>query len=349
MKIHRAAIIAATALALGACTEQLNMLKARQAFKDANTAYANKEYEEATHSYNRVLELDPNGDPRVIVPTHFYLGSSHHLLYRPTSRDPSNIEHLDRAVEQYSLTLEKSQDVDPLDQELLVVAATRQYALEQLAAIYRDVRDDFATAEKYYLELIKLDPERPERYYTLGDLYERFHDPERMPLLDKAVEAFERPVEMDPNDPVRYRHVAALLNRYGRFEETIKWLERARDARTTDAEGYYLIATHYWDKVYRDPDLTSDQRREFTALGIQELDNALQINPEYVDALVYKGLLLREQAKLEPNAATRAELEKEANELRDKALVLKAAQDEAAAAAEAAGGTTGSEGEGTTP
>ena len=40
----------------------------------------------------------------------------------------------------------------------------------------------------------------------------------------------------------------------------------------------------------------------------------------------------------EPNAATRAELETAANELRDKALELKEAQDEAAAIAEAAGG-----------
>jgi hypothetical protein len=117
----------------------------------------------------------------------------------------------------------------------------------------------------------------------------------------------------------------------------------AKEARTTDAEGYYLIATHYWDKVYRDPDLTTEQRREFTALGIDELDAALEINPEYVDALVYKGLLLREQAKLEPNAAKRAELEEQANELRDKAMALKAAQEEAAAIAEAAGETPAEE------
>ncbi len=332
MKSHRgvaAAIIAVTVLALGACTDQLNMLKARRAFQDANAQYANKEYEVAIHEYERVLELDPNGDPRVIIPAHFYLGSSHHLIYRPTrTRDPENLAHMDEAIKHYALVLEKSQGEDP----------TRQYALEQLAAIYRDVKSDLATAEKYYLELIALAPESPERYYTLGDLYERFHDPERMPLLDKAIEAYQRPVEMKPEDPVAYRHVAAVLNRYGRFDETIQWLQLAKEARTTDAEGYYLIATHYWDKVYRDPDLTTDQRREFTALGIGELDAALAINAEYVDAMVYKGLLLREQAKLEPNATTKAELEAAANELRDKALELKEAQEEAAAIAEAAGG-----------
>ena len=332
MKSHSgvaAAIISVTTLALGACTDQINMLKARKEFQHANVEYTNKEYEAAIRGYERVLELDPNGDPRVIVPAHFYLGSSHHLIYRPTrTQDAEHVAHMDEAIRQYTLALEKSDEADP----------TRQYALEQLAAIYRDVKSDFVTAEEYYLELIALAPESPERYYTLGDLYERFHEPERMPLLDKAIEAYQRPVEMNPEDPVAYRHVAAVLNRYGRFEETIQWLQSAKDARTTDAEGYYLIATHYWDKVYRDPDLTTDQRREFTALGIDELDAALALNTEYVDAMVYKGLLLREQAKLEPNAATRAELETAANELRDKALELKEAQDEAAAIAEAAGG-----------
>jgi tetratricopeptide (TPR) repeat protein len=330
MKSHRgvaAAIIAVTALALGACSEQINMLKARRAFQDANVQYTNKEYQAAIHEYERVLELDPNGDPRVIIPTHFYLGSSHHLLFRPTSREPDNLAHMDEAIKHYTIALEQAEPGDP----------TRQYALEQLAAIYRDVKNDFPTAETYYLELIALSPESPERYYTLGDLYERFHEPERLPLLDKAIEAYQRPVSMNPQDPVAYRHVAAVLNRYGRFDETIEWLQMAKEARTTDAEGYYLIATHYWDKVYRDPDLTAEQRREFTALGIDELDAALEINPEYVDAMVYKGLLLREQAKLEPNAATRAELEAQANELRDKAMALKAAQEEAAAMAEAAG------------
>ena len=61
--------------------------------------------------------------------------------------------------------------------------------------------------------------------------------------------------------------MAAILNRYGRFDETMEWLGRARDIQTDNPEGYYLIATHYWDKVYRDPDLTMEQRQEFIDMG----------------------------------------------------------------------------------
>ncbi len=316
-------VIVVAALAIGGC----NMLKARQAFKEANGAYGAKDYEVAIEKYNRVLELDPEGDPRVIVPAHFYMGSSHHLIYRPTRKDdPENDAHLEKAIELYEKSLDIAEEGDPI----------RQYAYEQLGAIYRDIRDDLLVAEEIYLQLIELDPERPERYYALGDLYERFHDPEELPLLEKAIEAYQQPVAMNPEDPVGYRHVAALLNKYGRFDETMQWQGRARDVNPSDPEGYYIVATHYWDKVYRDPDLTNTQRREYIALGREELDKALELNEQYVDALIYKNLLLREEAKIEPNARRRAELGEQANAIRDQALEIKKAREEAARAAAAA-------------
>ncbi len=316
-------VIVVAALATGGC----NMLKARQAFKEANGAYGAKDYEAAIEKYNRVLELDPEGDPRVIVPAQFYLGSSHHLIYRPTRKDDfENDAHLEKAIELYEKSLDIAEEGNPI----------RQYAYEQLGAIYRDILDDFLVAEEIYIKLIELDPERPERYYALGDLYERFDDPVELPLLEKAVEAYQQPVAKSPEDPVGYRHVAALLNKYGRFDETMQWQRRARDVNPSDPEGYYIVATHYWDKVYRDPDLTNTQRKEYIALGQEELDKALELNQQYVDALIYKNLLLREEAKIEPNARRRAELEEQANALRDHALDVKRAQEEAVTTAVAA-------------
>ena len=108
-----------------------------------------------------------------------------------------------------------------------------------------------------------------------------------------------------------------------------------------EPEGYYLIAVHYWDKVYRDPDLTADDKKEYIALGQTQLDKALEIDDQYVDALIYKNLLLREEAKIEPNARRKAELTAQADELRDRAMALReqqqAAEKAAAAASEAEG------------
>ena len=331
----RLAALGLSILVFAGCQEKLNMLKARRAFKNGHQHYANKDYQLAVDEYKKGLELDPNVDLRVRIPTFFYLGSSHHLMYRPGADDAENDAHLDDAMENYETALSMVETEVPDGHEFgEMLHPYRRYAMEQLAAIHRDNLDDYAGAEEYFRRLVEVDAQTPERYYALADVYERFHDPDEMPLLDKAIEAYQAPIELTPDDPVVYRQVANLLNKYGRFDDTMDWLRKARDVNDQNPEGYYLIAVHYWDKVYRDPDLQNSDKTEYISLGLQELDQALEIDGEYIDALIYKNLLLREQAKLEPGRAN--ELVAQADELRDKAIELRKAADEAEKAAAAA-------------
>lgn len=335
MRTHRIAFILLASFALSSCgvEQKWNMLKSRRAFKQANQAYANKEYPQAIDYYNRTLELDTQPDPRVLVTTYFYRGSSNHLQYSPYGKqgDAENEAYLASGIEDYETALELSREHSG---EFEMLAPYQQYAMEQLAAIYRDNLSDFPKAEQYFKGLIELDSETPERYYALADVYERFHNETERPLLEQAIEAYKKPVDMSPDDPLSYRQVANLLNKYGRFEETMDWLGKARDVNADDPEGYYLIAVHYWDKVYRDPDLDTSAKRDYIELGIDQLDRSLEINDEYVDALIYKNLLLREKAKVSPGQSDA--LTAEANELRDKAMALREAQAAAADAAAAA-------------
>ncbi len=335
MRTHRIALVLVASFALSGCSgvqQKWNMLKSRRAFKQANQAYANKEYEKAIELYTEALELDKNPDPRVLVTSTFYTASSHHLLYRPALfDDPDNEARLDRGIELYEKSIELSRQYAD---EYEMLKPYEKYSMEQLAAIYRDNLDDFKNAEYYFKALIEIDLDTPERYYALADVYERFHDPDEMPLLEEAIEAYKKPVEMKPDDPLGYRQVANLLNKYGRFEETMDWLAKARDVQANNPEGYYLIAVHYWDKVYRDPDLTVAQKRDYIDRGLEQLDDALEMDGDYVDALIYKNLLLREKAKVDPR--NKDTLIAQANELRDRAIALREAQQEAERAAAAA-------------
>lgn len=347
----------AAALALGAFAagsvgcgipEYIDMLQAMRAFGKANEAYGKKEYEEAIEYYAEATANAPEEHKIVQTTLRFFSASSHHLLYRPNAMDdPENEAHLDAALDGYEETLEVVQGIlaDPAEPQETkdVVALYERYATEQLAGLHRDYLDDLEMAEFYFNRLIEMDPDAPERYYALADVYERYHDPEENPLLDRAIAMYEKPVELNPDDPINYRQVANLLNKYGRFDETMEWLARARDVNPENPEGYYLIATYYWDKVYRDPDLSDRDRREFVALGMEQLDLALELNDEYIDALVYKNLLLREQAKLEPRNASA--LTAQADEYRARALALREALEEAAAAAAAAAAEAAATGE----
>ena len=310
----------------GWLSNYVDMLQAMRAFGKANEAYGKRDYEDAILYYAEATASAPGDNPLIQTTLRFFSASSHHLLYSPnTFDDPANEDYLDAALDGYEDTLDvvatalADPNLDEASRE--GIGVYERYASEQLAGIHRDHLDDLEGAEHYFNRLIELDPETPERYYGLADVYERYHDPDTNPLLDKAIAAYEVPVEMNPDDPIGYRQVANLLNKYGRFDETMEWLGRARDVNPANAEGYYLIATYYWDKVYRDPDLSERQRREFIDLGIEQLDLALERNDEYVDALVYKNLLLRELAKVDPRNASA--LVADADEYRSRAIAIR--------------------------
>jgi hypothetical protein len=52
---------------------------------------------------------------------------------------------------------------------------------------------------------------------------------------------------------------------------------------------------------------------------MEAIDKAIKIRPDYVEAIVYKNLLLRLQANLETNPARQQALIKQADQLRDQA------------------------------
>ena len=60
-------------------------------------------------------------------------------------------------------------------------------------------------------------------------------------------------------------------------------------------------------------------KRNYVLKGLTAIDHAIQLKPDYVEAIVYKNLLLRSQALLEKDPAKQQALIKQADALRDKA------------------------------
>ena len=91
-------------------------------------------------------------------------------------------------------------------------------------------------------------------------------------------------------------------------------------------EAFHTIASYYWDDTSRDVRLSDAQKLEYVQKGLEASDKALSLRSDYVDAMVFKGLLLRQQALLEKDPARQQELLKEAVGLSDKANDLKKRQ-----------------------
>jgi len=97
----------------------------------------------------------------------------------------------------------------------------------------------------------------------------------------------------------------------------------ARDALTPEV--YVRRAAEALERALKDTSLTRDEKMEVLRTGIVEADRALSIDPRYVSALVYKNVLLRMSANMTEHPEARAAMIREADELRDKAMVLQRA------------------------
>ncbi len=118
--------------------------------------------------------------------------------------------------------------------------------------------------------------------------------------------------------------VARTYNRMGRFDETVAVLQEVAALDPSNPQTHQIIATFYWEKAFKDAALAPPQRFEYIRAGIAATDKALGLNADYVDALIYKGILLRMEANINP--ANRDQLIAEADALRNRALELQRAR-----------------------
>jgi len=288
---------------------KVNELKAKKAFKAANQAYQAQDYKRAAQLYAETVENDPN-----LSSAYFFLGNSYDNQFKPSKRgEADNDVLLEKAAQNYQTAAEKlTTSSDARDKQLA------RRSLEFLVAIYgQDKLNDPAKAEPIVQRMIQLDPSDTGSYFALAKIYEDAG------AYDAAEQTLLKAKEAKPNDPAVYMTLAGYYNRQGQFDKTIDALQQRAAKEPNNPEAFHTIATYYWDEAYRDFRLKEAQKKEFIQRGIEAVDRAIQIKPDYMEALVYKGLLLRLQANVEKDPKKQQELLKEAGRLHDKAEELR--------------------------
>jgi tetratricopeptide (TPR) repeat protein len=322
---YRSFVLAALlplALALVGC----NLVQAKAAFKDGNRLYKEENYRKAIEEYERAVKLKPN-----FAEAHFYLASSEQSLYRPGKEGEENTMRLEKAVEHY----EKSLAVNKANTENL--KQVRLNTLGALTAIYSEPPlQNYEKALGYAEQLVKDDPNDVKNLYAMANLYEKFG------RVAEAEKTYEQVAEQNPKDAKACGALAAFYNkplwdehgdvwvegqsngpRYAKFDQATATLERCASIDPNDPEGHYKLAMFYWDKAYRDPMLSDQQKDEYADKGIAAVDQSLDVKPDYWQAIVAKGLLFRVKAQVAKNPAERKKyldqailLQKQATEIR---------------------------------
>ena len=319
-KLLRLVVLALVAIPLTGCTffEELGAVRT---FKDANLAYQRGFYDEAIELYEEIIGvIEASGGSELaqnLTPAYFYIANSYDSLYKPGGQDQENLHNLDEAVRYYELAIER---IPEPSLKLL----SMQYLV---AAFGPDKANDPERSEPVLRAMILDDPENPDNYFRLAQLYEEAGMYEDSEYIYRTVQSFRT------DDPIVYLQLAGFYNRAGEFDLTISALEERAQIDADNPEAYYTISTFYWEKAFRDFRITQDQKREYVMAGLEASDRALALNDRYVDALIYKNILLRMQANDTEDLDEQEALIAEADELRETAEALQKTQREGAAAA----------------
>ena len=282
---------------------QFQGLKAKKAFKEANVFYQQQDYRRAAARYEEAVKSDPN-----LTVAYFYLGNSYDNLYKPArAGEAENDALLQKAIENYKIAADR--ETDPKMKKLSLEYLVSAYGAEKL--------NQPEMAEPLINRMIEIDPSDPANYFALAKLYEdggRYDEAEA--ILNKARDA-------KPDDPAVYMQLAGFYNRQGEFDKTIESLQARAEKEPTNPEAHYTIATFYWDKAYRDFRLNDQQKADYAKSGLVAIDKAIQINPDYMEAVTYRGLLLRVQAAIEKDAGRQKQILNEADKMQQRAGELR--------------------------
>jgi tetratricopeptide (TPR) repeat protein len=227
----------------------------------------------------------------------------------------------------------------------------------------------YDTAIEDFKQAKDLDPTLMNARLYLATAYATEYIPgapsdENVRVGQQAVSEFQDVLSVDPGNVSAIDGIGSILFQMAgtpftpdKFEESKKYHQKHISLKPDDPDPYYWVGVVDWTLAYRanaemrqkynsenpkkqikdaDP-LPEKLRTEFSQQysgmvdeGLKMLDKAVELRPDYADAMAYQSLLLRQKAD-ESDAGARASLEKQADDLLDKVKQIKQKASENAA------------------
>ena len=176
--------------------------------------------------------------------------------------------------------------------------------------------------------------------------------PDNNKNAEQAIEQYKIVLQSDPKNINSIKGIAYLYLQMKKFDVAKEFYKKASEADPNDPEPYYSVAVIDWTQTYiprqeeraklgmkpddslpaKDKKVCASVKEKNTAdvmEGIDNLNKALQLRPDYDDAMAYMNLMYRERADIQCDdpAARIADL-KTADEWVDKTMATKKAKAE---------------------
>lgn len=195
----------------------------------------------------------------------------------------------------------------------------------------------YSDAVEFFKRAIELDPTYPTAKLYLATAYMSQYipgaeSPENLAYAENAAKYFLEVLNEDPRNTTAIKSLASLAyqqssgaptteEKLARLDKAAEWYRKLIEVDPKEKEAYYSLGVITWAKFYpvwmstrnklgmrpdepgplKDKKIRAELREKYMALiedGIQNLKKALEIDPEYDDAMAYLNLLHRERADL---------------------------------------------------
>ena len=147
----------------------------------------------------------------------------------------------------------------------------------------------------------------------------------------EAINFFLDYLKTHPADVDAVRSVATLFAKKGDFNESLNWYEKITLLDSKNPEAFYIYGVVCWEKVAKNPPADLNERLAIIEKGRAALNRAMQMRPDYLEAIAYQNLLYRQQALIETDPMKQQEMIKKADELRNQAMEINRKRKAAAA------------------
>ena len=186
----------------------------------------------------------------------------------------------------------------------------------------------FEDATNHFQTAIALDPAYQDAKLYLATAYAsqvvpNLDTPENLKIAQNALDGFHTVLDKDPNDLTALKQIASIDRNIKKFDEAKDYEKKVIAIAPNDPEAYYTVGFVNWTLAYKNAIaiLAADGLTDAgdgnpkkskgacaklqaanTALvteGIQYLNKAVELNPNYDDAMQYLQLTYRRKADLE--------------------------------------------------
>ncbi len=180
----------------------------------------------------------------------------------------------------------------------------------------------------HFQQATQLDPNLPTAKVYLAtalaqNVVPGLDTPENLKSADQAVSIFQEVLAKDPNDVNSIKQVAGIYFSIKRLDQAKEWQKRVLAATPNDAEAAYTIGVIDWTlahentlKALQGAGLNDDgqgnvkapkkvmeplaaQNASLVNEGLDYLNQAVKIKPDYDDAMAYLNLIYRRKADVD--------------------------------------------------